>query len=85
MTGGSSSAMAQSSAAGKNGDEGAPARDRRREVGEKFHGVTVKLTKGLGWSEEVCGGRLAAYKGRWSRRKRCGGGWPVIGTGPCYL
>ena len=34
MTGGSSSAMAQSSAAGKNGVEGAPARDRRREVGE---------------------------------------------------
>ena len=34
MTGVSSSAMAQSSAAGKNGDEGALARDRWREVGE---------------------------------------------------
>jgi len=34
MAGGCSSAMAQSSVAGKNGDEGAPARDRRHEVGE---------------------------------------------------
>ena len=53
ITGGSSSAMAQSSAAGKNGDEGAPARDRRQEVGDKLHGVTMKLTRGLGWSEEL--------------------------------
>ena len=34
MAGGSSSAAAQSSAVRKNGDEGAPARNRRREVME---------------------------------------------------
>ena len=51
MAGDGSSALEQSTAAGGvNADGGAPARDRLREVGDKLHGVTVKLTRGMGRS-----------------------------------
>ena len=40
-------------------DGSAPVGDRRRQVGEKLHGVLVKLSRGLKGSEDVWGGDSA--------------------------
>ena len=61
--------MAQSSAAGMNGDGGAPAREWRGEVAEKLHELKAELAGGLWGSEGDCGGGSTVDRGRrsWER------------------